>query len=264
MPTPAAGWVTANGATASTGPTDRPFPIASVTKPLFAYAVLVAVEEGTVELDAPAGPEGATVRHLLAHASGLGDDPNEPIARVGRRRIYANGGFEALGRHLAAKTGFDAGEYATEAVIRPLGLDATTITGSVAYGAVSSVDDLLTLGREWLRPTLIAASTLAEATSTQFPELSGVLPGFGRQDPNPWGLGFEIRGIKSPHWTGSRCSPATFGHFGRSGSFVWVDPAIDTACVGLADRDFGPWAAAHWPRYADAVVDEVAGRPTLP
>ena len=58
----------------------------------------------------------------------------------------------------------------------------------------------------------------------QFPGLVGVLPGFGRMDPNDWGLGFELRDAKSPHWTGARNSPRTFGHFGGSGTFLWVDP----------------------------------------
>ena len=74
VPTAAVG-VTASDATlASTGPLDEPLPLASVTKLLTALAVLVAVEEETLRLDDPAGPEGSTVEHLLAHASGLGLD----------------------------------------------------------------------------------------------------------------------------------------------------------------------------------------------
>ena len=75
-----------------------------------------------------------------------------------------------------------------------------------------------------------------------------MLPGFGRQPHCDWGLGFEIRDSKEPHWTGSRNSPRTFGHFGRSGSFLWVDPDAGLACVAIADRDFGDWARqAAWP-----------------
>ncbi len=51
-----------------------------------------------------------------------------------------------------------------------------------------------------------------------------MLPGFGVQRPNDWGLGFEIRDAKSPHWTGSANSGRTYGHFGQSGTFIWVDP----------------------------------------
>ena len=44
------------------------------------------------------------------------------------------------------------------------------------------------------------------------------------QRPNDWGLGFEISDDKSPHWTGSANSGRTYGHFGQSGTFIWVDP----------------------------------------
>ncbi len=96
--------------------------------------------------------------------------------------------------------------------------------------------------------------TLRAATTAQFPDLAGVLPGFGRQDPNPWGLGVELRGHKHPHWTGSANSPGTFGHFGRAGTFLWVDPAAGLAVAALTDLDFGPWAAAAWPVLSDAVL----------
>jgi CubicO group peptidase (beta-lactamase class C family) len=92
------------------------------------------------------------------------------------------------------------------------------------------------------------------ATGVAFPGLVGVLPGFGHQDPNDWGLGVEVRGRKSPHWTATTGSPRTFGHFGRAGGFVWVDPDAGLACCGLTDRPFGPWAAEAWPRLGDAVL----------
>jgi CubicO group peptidase (beta-lactamase class C family) len=100
------------------------------------------------------------------------------------------------------------------------------------------------------------------ATTVQFPELPGVLPEFGRFDPCPWGLGFEIRGAKAPHWTGRRNSPATFGHFGGAGTVLWVDPGVDVACVALTDRSFDEWAddaRRLWPELADAVLAEVTG-----
>ena len=95
---------------------------------------------------------------------------------------------------------------------------------------------------------------VAEATTVQFPGLRGVLPGFGLQDPNDWGLGFEIRGTKRPHWTGSGNSPATVGHFGRSGTFLWVDPVAGLAVACLTDRPFGAWAGEAWPVISDAIL----------
>jgi CubicO group peptidase (beta-lactamase class C family) len=254
--------VRAGGVVASQGPMDRPFPLASVTKLLTAMAVLVALEEGTVALDDGAGPEGATVAHLLAHASGL-DLDGARLAAPGRRRIYSNAGFEILGALVAERAGMPFATYATEAVFAPLGMAATTISGSPAWAASSSAADLCAFARELLGPTLVSDKTLATATTVAFPGLIGVVPGFGRQDPNDWGLGFELRDRKTPHWTGTRNSPATFGHFGRTGTFVWVDPEASAgprapgaglALVVLTDRDFGPWAAEAWPALSDAVV----------
>lgn len=258
VPTAAAGWINGAGGTDRIGPTGQGFALASVTKPLFAYAVLVAVEEGTLALDQPAGPPGSTIAHLLAHASGLGPDTTTTLFGPGLRRIYSNGGFDVLGRELEQAAGMSATQYLHEAVLAPLGMTATALHGSPAHAARGSVDDLLRLGAEWLAPTLIHPSTMATATTPMLADLAGILPGFGRQDPNPWGLGFEIRGTKTPHWTGSRNSTATFGHFGRAGTFIWVDPDAQVACVALTDRDFGPWAAHAWPPFADAVLAEAA------
>lgn len=257
----AAGWVGGDGRSERFGATSERFALASVTKPLFAYAVLVAIEEGTLALDQPAGPDGATVAHLLAHASGLGDDPSEPIGPVESRRIYSNGAYEVLGQLLADASGMAASEYFHEAVVIPLGLSATELDGSPAHGATSSVDDLLTVAGEWLSPTLISPATITEATTPQFADLPGVLPGYGRHDPNPWGLGFEIRGHKQPHWTGANNSPRTYGHFGRAGTFIWVDPEPAVACVALTDHEFGPWAIEVWPELAEAVLVEATAGP---
>ncbi len=91
-----------------------------------------------------------------------------------------------------------------------------------------------------------------------YPGLPGVVPGFGRQRHCDWGLGFEVRSDKSPHWTGSQNSLETFGHFGRSGSFLWVDPAAGIACVELAGQEFEAWAKAAWPRHSDDVLTAYA------
>ena len=255
-PHAAAGVTDRDGVVAVRGPADLVLPWASVTKLLTATAVLVAAEEGIVELDGPAGPEGATVRHLLAHASGLPLDGESPIARPGERRIYSNSGYEALAQLVAGRAEMRFPDYLAEAVLGPLGLNGTDLRGSAAHGAVGPLDDLLRLGRELLAPLLVAPETLAEATETAFPGLNGVLPGFGRQEPNDWGLGFELRDAKSPHWTGARNSRQTFGHFGRSGTFLWVDPDARLGCACLTDLEFGEWAVEAWPRLSDAVLEE--------
>lgn len=235
--------------------------IASVTKPLFAYACLIAVEEGTLDLDSPAGPPGSTVRHLLAHASGLPFDGDVPVAAPGVRRIYSNTGFDVLGGTLAAAAGMPAGDYLTEAVLAPLGMHATELEGSVAKDVRSTVDDLAVFAAELMSPTLVAPATLDDATTEQFPGLAGVVPGLGSYDPNPWGLGFELKGAKAPHWTAPDGSPRTFGHFGGSGTFLWVDPDARLACVALTEREFGDWAPPLWSAVSAAVLAESATVP---
>jgi CubicO group peptidase (beta-lactamase class C family) len=243
------------------GPTNTLFGIASVTKPLVAHAALVALEEGSVSLTDAAGPPGATLRHLLSHASGLPFDEGPALTEPGTRRIYSNVGFEVLGEHLTASTGIPVAQYLQDAVLEPLGMGATELRGSPAKDAWSSVDDLVRFATELLTPRLVAPETLRAATTVTFPGLAGILPGIGRMDPNDWGLGFELRSHKSPHWTGGRNSALTFGHFGGSGTFLWVDPAITLGVVCLTDRAFGPWAMEAWPALSDAVIDQWADRP---
>lgn len=255
----AAGVVGRAGVLAVHGPADLALRWASVTKPVTALAALVAAEQGAVDLDAPAGPPGSTVRHLLAHASGLPLNGDAPIAPPGRRRIYSNQGFEVLAGTIAAGAEMSFAEYLAAAVLRPLGLSAE-LRGSPAWGLGGTLRDLLAVCRELLAPTLVSAETLAEATAAAFPGLVGVLPGFGRMEPNDWGLGFELRDAKAPHWTGTRNSSRTFGHFGAAGTFLWVDPEAGLALACLTDREFGAWAREAWPRLADAVLAEASGR----
>ncbi len=221
------------------------------------YACLVAVEEGIVDLDEPAGPPGSTLRHLLAHASGLPFEPGAPTARPGTRRIYSNPGIEAAAALVAKRAELPFETYLRAAVLEPLGLGAE-LRGSPASGLYGSLDDLVAFAGELLAPRLVAAETLAEATSVAFPGLAGVLPGFGRYDPCDWGIGFEVKDGKDPHWTGRRNSPGTFGHFGRSGAFLWVDPEARLACACVAELEFGAWAKRAWPALSDAVLEAAA------
>jgi CubicO group peptidase (beta-lactamase class C family) len=237
------------------GPHDVELRWASVTKLLTGLAVLVAVEEGTVDLDEQAGPEGSTLRHLLSHASGLAPEEGPPLMPPGRRRIYSNYGIELAAALVGEHAGMDFADYFRHAVAHPLAL-AGALHGSPAWGYRGPLDDLLILARELLAPSIVDAETLAEATSVQFPGLEGVLPSWGRMAPNDWGLAFELRDAKSPHWTGTLASPRTFGHFGAAGTFLWVDPDTGLALGVLTDMEFGDWAKGAWPALSDSVVRE--------
>lgn len=261
VPTVAAAVVGPSGVLAEHGDLGRAFRLASVTKPLVARAAQIAVEEGVVDLETPAGPEGSTVRHLLAHTSGLAMTSPDVQAAPGARRIYSNEGFRVLAETVESESGIAFGAYLREAVFEPLEMGSSTLAGGAAtagYGAESTVSDLSAFAVELLRPRLVSADMAAAASTVQFPGLNGVLPGFGSQRPNDWGLGFEIRDGKSPHWTGALNSEATFGHFGQSGTFLWVDPDADLALVVLTDRDFGEWTHGLWPAVSDEVLREFA------
>lgn len=262
VPNCAAGVVTAQGEVIE-GAAHHRFAVASLTKPVVAHAVLVAVEEGVIDLDRPL-PEaqpGCTMRHLLAHTGGYPFEDAQPVAAPGTRRIYSNSGFELAAAALERATEIDVATYVGEAVLEPLGMTGTALVGSPASGLHTSLVDLLLFMRELLHPALIGTSTALDAQRPQWPVLGGIVPGVGHFEPCPWGLGVEIAGDKSPHWMGSARSARTFGHFGGGGSMMWVDPDREVALVALTDRPFGSWAAEaqrSWAQLSDRVIASLA------
>ena len=246
----------------SVGPTARPFRLASIGKTLVAWSYLVGVEEGIVGLDDIVGPDDGhvrTVRHLLSHAGGHGFDEGDPIVAPERTRRYGNHGIEVAAAHLAHAAEMPYGEYLRLGVLEPLGMTSTDVRGSPATHTWSSVDDLVLFCAEVARPRLVTEATGALAVRPHFPSLGGIVPGVGRFDNCPWGLGFEVRGDKSPHWTGVRNSVATYGHFGGAGTMMWTDPAHDDlGVVALTDLPFDEWAAEAlqvWPALSDAAIE---------
>jgi CubicO group peptidase (beta-lactamase class C family) len=249
-----------DGVLAGRGDPGHRFRWASVTKLATAWTVLVASERGLLDLDEPAGPPGSTVRHLLAHASGLPFEGVASLAAAGTRRIYSNPGFDALGALVAERVGRPFEHVLRDLVLAPLGMDGTELVDRPSQGLHGPIGDLVALASELLRPRLLAPGTVQAATAVAFPGLVGVVPGIGRFDPCDWGLGPELHAGKTPHWMGATNSAATFGHFGGAGTFVWIDPVTDVALVTLTDREFGPWALEAWPGFSDSVLAVVAGR----
>ena len=224
------------------GDATREFPVASVTKLVSAYAIMLAVEEGAVELEQPAGPEGATLEHLLAHASGVKFDSREQQKPVGERRIYSSAGYEWAAEIVEEATGIEFAEYLREGVCEPLGMSSTRLEGSAGHGLISTVQDLAAFAAEVQDPQLLHPSTVADMRRVHFGGLRGIVPGYGSFKDCTWGLGFEIRGEKD-HWMGALPADAT-GHFGMSGTYLWL--AGDYAMVALTDREFGDWAKPLW------------------
>ena len=245
------------GALYESGDVDEIFPFASVTKPIVAWSALVAVDRGLLDLDAPAGapaPDGATIGHLLSHSSGIATDSDERLATPGTRRIYSNRGIEILGERLQEATGTPLETWVESTVLEPLGMASVLIPGSPAHSGEGSARDLSLFARELASPRLVSPALAERACAPVLPELDGVLPGYGRQVPNPFGLGVEVRGAKSPHWTGKGNSPQTFGHFGQSGSFIWVDPVAERQAVFLGAEPFGQIHRKTWPALGDQIL----------
>lgn len=237
------------------------YPLMSVTKLLSAMGILVAVQRAMISLDDEVtianGQRVVTLRHLLAHASGLAF--NEPVLEVGaqEKRIYSNRGIEEASWAVEATTGFTFEDWVEATVLEPLGLVETHIDGSAAYAGAGSIRDLVALAHEFQNPTLISPELAREATSVAYPGLKGVTPGYGGYSDNTWGLGFEIKGAKVRTWFPRAASAHTFGHFGQSGSFLWVDPESGRSMAFLGTQPFGAWHRKNWQALGDHFLEMV-------
>jgi CubicO group peptidase (beta-lactamase class C family) len=151
-------------------------------------------------------------------------------------------------------------DYLRAAVLEPLGLDAT-LDGDAAGGIVGTLGDMLAFGQEAPRAHLDRARDACRGDGPfSFPASTASCRASAARTPNDWGLGFELRDGKEPHWTGSRNSASTYGHFGSkpgTATFVWVDPERQLVAATVADISFGEWAAAAWPALSDALLEEV-------
>ena len=240
---------------AHTGELQTPFQLASVTKTVVAWAIATQVDAGVVSFDDAVGPEGATLRHMLAHASGLDFNSDQVVAAPGERRIYSNRGIEVAADYVAHACGCSVAELVSRHVCEPLGMTSWVMDGSPAYAGVSTVADVALFAREVLHPTLLSEELGERMLTVQFPDLDGILPGYGKQTPNQWGLGFEIRGRKSPHWTAASAQPHVAGHFGQSGSFLWVDRQLQLAAVFAGERDFSAVHKKIWPLVNEQILE---------
>ena len=215
-------------------------------------------EEGALDLDEPqARPAQASATCLPTHPIAVRG--RAPIAPPGRRRIYSNRGFQVLGEHLAARAEMAFADYVRAAVCEPLELSLDP-SGHPGAGMRASLDDVLALGASSLhrrssRPRLTPrwsasssrGSTACFPTSAASPRSTG-------------GSASSSRARRTPRWSGTLTSPQTFGHFGGSGTFLWVDPVAGVACAALATREFGEWAKVAWPALSDAVLGELQSR----
>ncbi len=132
-----------------------------------------------------------------------------------------------------------------------------TPRAAVRFAAAFLPGSLVTAGNP------LSAETIAAMTSDQ----AGGVPGgveSGRVwwDQASWGLGWEVKGSKQRHWTGTRASPETFCHFGQAGTLLWADPTRDLALAVFTTRTvtrMWGFILPRWIRLSDALVEATDG-----
>lgn len=137
---------------------DTVFQIHSATKSFTAMAVMLLVEAGRADLDAPVSrylegaPDrwrGITIRHLLNHTSGIKDFINEPVRSLredvteeevladaaprdldftpGTKYAYSNTNYHLLAMVIRKVTGHGWADEVRERILAPLGMPATRL-----------------------------------------------------------------------------------------------------------------------------------------
>lgn len=235
--------------------------LASITKLLTTYVVADAVIAGFINfedivLSEKLKSQDVTFRDLLSHSSGIRPEPLEPYERH-QKRIYTNEAFDLAGDSLIKKLGKDfigtsIGDLFEDGLGSFLG-SSFQFAGSCSASASGTLDDLILLMGELRRPTYLDVVTQKNLTTPYLPELEGILPGWGNYRQNTFGIGFEVKGNKQPHWTGSISSTKTFGHFGQSGAFIFHDPVHNVSACCLTNQDFSVWAKEEFPKLSNAI-----------
>jgi beta-lactamase class C len=305
------------------------FHLASIGKPMAALATMLLVEGGEIGLDEPLaailpefagdGRDAITVRQLLAHTSGLAQDPDltnvppgsdtaaelrtyltaRPVVPVGSKVEYSNIGYGLLGLIIEKVSGTSFADFMRTRLFGPIGMtDAHLAPDPALYDRIVQVRGTPEPGSPFERfnsaharrqthpagniigtPVDVAAflqlflnggraggvqvaapATLRLMTTNQTQGLRGGIEGFMTWEDCAWGLGFDLRGTKLPHYAGELAAPQTFGHTGVAGTFAWADPTRELICVMLANQMlYNRWNTPHWSRFSTAVVASLVG-----
>jgi CubicO group peptidase (beta-lactamase class C family) len=223
-------------------------PWASISKLVVAMAFGVEMDWDLHSYTEMVGPQGANFANLLSHSSGLGLEESDPVVPIATKRIYSNYGVELAVSRLVGEN--PASEWMSDRVFIPLGMTTTSLVDRPSAGVSGSTNDLATFALAWMRSDLLAPATRDRIVRPYLPDLAGIVPGFGRFSPCPWGMGPEVRGDKD-HWMGD-WPPRSFGHFGQSGSLLLVNVDEAIAVVATSTEPFGSWAVSLWPRWTSA------------
>jgi len=232
-------------------------------------AALVAAEEGILDLDEPAGPPGATVRHLLAHASGLPFEGEQPIARPGERRIYSNTGFERLAAHVETAAEMPFADYLRTRLFEPLGMKDTAFSvpkEKLPRLALVHHEDGkggLVVDENRPNPTVVPLGPSGGgglfSTAMDYARFCEMLLGGGQLNgvrvlaprtvemmrtnhvnPEPlktmaagtgWGMDFQV--VMDAAAAGEPYSNGSYNWYGIAGTWFWIDPVEDFAFIGM-------------------------------
>lgn len=235
------------------GDLDEVRPWASVSKMAVALAFGMEVDWDDHQFTQNFGPRGATLANLLSHSSGLGLEEGDPLVPIATKRVYSNAGIDHAVS--VAVVDQDPAEWLDERIFSPFGMDSTKLVERPSAGVVGSTRDLATLGVAWLRPDGVTRATRDRQIKPYLPDLAGIVPGFGRFTPCPWGLGPEVRGTKE-HWMGD-WPPESFGHFGQSGSLLLLNAQEQIGIVATSTEIFGAWAVKLWPRWTSLMRERI-------
>jgi beta-lactamase class C len=214
----------------------------------------------------------------------------------GRQLLYSNAGYALLGRIVERVAGHDIWAEAAERLWEPLGLMGIVARPGPAFaerlavvadarhagtdheaynsaywramaipwgGLFGTVRDLARWAGSFLGgPSPLSAASRRLMTTDQARGASGGVASMKTTwSPAHWGLGWEVKGGKLRHWTGDLTSPATFCHFGATGTLLWADPEHELALAVFGNRSvvhlwpFVP--TARWARLSNAVVAAV-------
>ena len=179
-----------------------------------------------------------------------------PGARPGERRIYSNVGYEALAEHIAQRAETPFADSLASGVLQPLGMQAE-LRGSPAADLHGSLDDLVRVRARAPAPDPRRGGDSGGGDDGAVLRPRGRAAGLRPLRSEP--LGPRLRAARRQVTALDRAgkSPRTFGHFGGSGTFLWVDPERGLALGVLTDLEFGDWAKEAWPRLSDAVLDQL-------
>jgi CubicO group peptidase (beta-lactamase class C family) len=214
---------------------------------------------------------------------------------------YSNVGFGLIARLVERLTGGEFWAEADRRIIEPLGArDIVARPGPAISERIATVGDALGEGTEteaynsqyWRnlaipwgglygsardlvafasaflpgRESVLSPATTRAMITDQANGLPGGVGALRLRWPRAyWGLGWEVRGDKTKHWTGDLASPATFCHFGAAGTLLWADPERDLVVALFANRmtyRLWPFSPPRWARLNNelvAIADRYAG-----